>query len=124
MFATSGDILNLVLSICITILTFFLCWALYYIISIVGKAKRLVDKANNVVVSAEGLVDTVRLKIKDSKVYLSALTVVANRAFDLFREHFYEGAVRTKTKTTTKAKATPKKAKEVKEKKSIFRKKK
>lgn len=105
--------MNLVLSICIALLTFFLCWALYYVIATVGKAKRLVDKADKVVASAEGLVETVQLKIKDSKVYLNALTMVLNRAFDLLQERFYEGKAKTK--------AEPKKAKE---KKSIFRKKK
>jgi len=120
MFETSGDILNLVLMICVAILTFFICWALYYVIATVTKAKRLVDKADRVINSAEGLVSTVKSTLSDSGLYLKFFNLMAGQVLNILKNRpFHRTAAEKKTSTakaTTKKKAAKKK---VSKKKSV-----
>ena len=85
MFATSHDILNLVLSVCAAILTFFLCWALYYFIDSIYKIHRLIKRVENSVGRAEEIIEMVKDKIKNSSAYLMILGEIAKKAMEFVR---------------------------------------
>ena len=85
MFATSYDVLNLVLSVCAIALAFFLCWALYYFIASVQKIHRLVKRVEAGVDKAEEIVDTVKDKIKNSSAYVMILSELARKAIEFIQ---------------------------------------
>ncbi len=80
MFTTSGDILNLILAACITVLTVFLSIAIYYFISSIHKVHRLISLAEKGIIKAEELVSLVRDKVKNSSVYMTLFAEVAKQA--------------------------------------------
>ena len=86
MFSTSGDILNLVLAVCITLLTIFLVSALYYVVSGVRKIFRLVDKVESGVSKAEELIALVKDKVKSGSAYFMLLTEIAKQAIRIFQD--------------------------------------
>jgi hypothetical protein len=85
MFATSADVLNLVLSLCLVVLTFFLCWALYYIISSVQGVYKLVKRIELGVTKAEEVIDIAREKLKNSSAYFMILGEIAKKAMEFVR---------------------------------------
>jgi len=86
MFSTSGDILNLVLAVCIIALTVFLCISLFYLISSIRKTHRVIKMLEGGVTKAEEVINIVRDKIKSGGAYLMVLGEVAKRAMDYFSE--------------------------------------
>jgi hypothetical protein len=102
MFSTSGDILNLVLSICITVLVFFLCWALYYFIVSVKDIYKIIKRVEIGVTKVEEVISLARNKIKNSGIYLTMLGEVAKRAMDFMSERRQERAEKRGTKSTGK----------------------
>lgn len=102
MFSTSGDILNLVLSVSVIVLTSFLCVALFYLISSVSKAHRVIKKIEGGVVKAEEVISLIREKIKNGGAYLMLLGEIAKKAmeyfFDKSRENKEEKVKGKKTK--------------------------
>lgn len=73
MFSSSNDILNLVLSICLISLTFFLCWAIYYFIASVQRIYNLIKRVERGVCKAEEILDIVNDKIKNSAAFFMVL---------------------------------------------------
>lgn len=99
MFSTSGDILNLVLSISVVVLTTFLCVALFYLISSVSKAHRVIKKVEGGVIKAEELISLVREKVKNGGAYLMLLSEIAKKAMEYFFDKSRENKEeRAKTK--------------------------
>ncbi|MFA7377386.1 MAG: hypothetical protein WCZ15_01080 [Patescibacteria group bacterium] len=96
MFSTSGDILNLVLAVCITVLTVFLVMALYYVVSGVRKAFRLIDRIESGVSKAEELLTLVRDKVKSSSAYVMLFTEAAKQVIKIAKDN--EWLYRTKKK--------------------------
>ena len=86
MFSTSGDILNLVLAVCIVALTLFLCLALFYFISSIRKTHRVIKMVEGGVAKAEEVINIARDKIKSGGAYLMILGELAKRAMDYFSE--------------------------------------
>jgi hypothetical protein len=85
MFTTSRDVLNLVLSICITAFTFFLCWSLYYFIASVRNIHRLIKRIEDGVTKAEEIIALVKDKLKNSSVYLMILGELAKKAIEFIQ---------------------------------------
>lgn len=86
MFATSADILNLVLAISIVALTTFLCITLFYLISSIRKTHRVIKMVEGGVSKAEEVINIARQKIKGGGAYLMILGELAKRAMDYFSE--------------------------------------
>ena len=86
MFETSSDVLNLVLSICIIALTFFLCWGIYYFVVAVQKWYRITKKIESGVDDVEQIIFTVKEKMHGSAAYLLTLGDVAKKVFDFVQE--------------------------------------
>lgn len=86
MFASSIDILNLILAICIVALTFFLCWSLYYFISSAQKIHSLIKRVESGVAKAEEVVSIVQEKLKSGSAYLMVLTEIAKQAMEFAKK--------------------------------------
>ena len=105
MFETSSDVLNLVLSICIIALTFFLCWGIYYFVVAVQKWYRITRKVETAVDEIEGIVRTVKEKLHGSAAYLFTAGEALKKVFEFIQEKRAETKARPKTaKATTKKK--------------------
>jgi len=86
MFSTSNDVLNLVLSICLISLTFFLCWAIYYFIASVQRIYNLVKRVERGVCKAEEILDIVNDKVRASSAIFVALVDVIKNYFNFSKE--------------------------------------
>lgn len=80
MIETSKDLLFLALTICVVFFSFFLCWALYYIVMMLKRAHLAVKEVTDLVTSAKEklerlgkLLEAVEEKIKHSASYLPLL---------------------------------------------------
>lgn len=103
MFTTSGDILNIVIAICIISLTIFLCVSLYYLISTVKKAHKVINLLEKGLNKAQDVIDVVHGKIKNGGAYLMLATELIKKSFDLF--------LKKKEKANEKEEEKPKKRK-------------
>jgi hypothetical protein len=86
MLSTSSDILNLVLALCVAILTFFLSLSLYYFISSAQKIHRLIRQVEAGVSKADEVVTIVREKLKNGSAYLMVLAEVAKQAVEFAKK--------------------------------------
>ncbi|MFA6194933.1 MAG: hypothetical protein WC719_04365 [Patescibacteria group bacterium] len=86
MFSTSSDVLNLVLSVCLVSLTFFLCWAIYYFIASAQRIYRLIKRVEAGVAKAEEVIDIAKDKLKNSATYFMILGEMAKRAMEFVQE--------------------------------------
>jgi len=86
MFNTSGDILNLVLSVCLVALTVFICAAVYYFASSVRKIHALIKRVEDGVIKVEEVVEIAREKLRNSSAYFMILGEIAKRAMDFVEE--------------------------------------
>jgi cell shape-determining protein MreC len=86
MLSTSVDILNLILALCITVLTFFLCWALFYVIVSVRRFYRITRKVDKIVTEGENIVEMIKEKMQSSAAYLFTAGEMAKKIFDFIKE--------------------------------------
>lgn len=63
---SSKDILNLVLAFCVFWFTAFVCWALYYVITVLRDAARAVAEIRDRIAAIDGAVRTVREKVESA----------------------------------------------------------
>jgi len=99
MFSTSIDILNLVLALCVLVLTFFLCWAIYYFVVSVQRVNRITKRIELGVAKAEEVVNIAKDKLKNSSAYFMILGEIAKKAMDFVQEKRNEKKEKTqKTK--------------------------
>ena len=101
MFSTSLDILNLVLTVCIAVLTFFLCWAIYYFVASVQKIHQVVKRVEAGVVKVEEIINLAKDKLKNSSAYFMILAEIAKKAMEFVQEKRTE---KREKKTTAKKK--------------------
>jgi hypothetical protein len=104
MFGTSSDILNLVLSVCILALTFFLCWGIFYFVAAVQKWYGITKKVEKGVDEIEEIVAVVKEKLHGSAAYLLTLGDVAKKIFDYVKDKQTEKRTTAKPKTAKKKK--------------------
>ncbi|MDD5342635.1 MAG: hypothetical protein PHH01_02335 [Patescibacteria group bacterium] len=78
MFETSKDVLNLVLAAAVTIFTIFVCWLLYYLISIIGTSRKIVQDVQSLVKSLEETLKAIKDKVGQSPgAFLSLINGVS-----------------------------------------------
>lgn len=77
MLDTSKDLLYIVLTFCIALLTFFLCWALYYIVMMLKRGNEALTAITETVSSVkekierlEKLFDTIEEKVSHTASYV------------------------------------------------------
>jgi len=99
MFSTSGDVLNLVLSVSIVALSTFLCIALAYLISSLQKTHRIIKRIESGVTKLEEVVGLAREKLKSGAAYFMILGEFAKKALEFFLDKKREDkGEKTKTK--------------------------
>lgn len=98
MFSTSGDILNIIIAVCVVALTVFLCLALYYLISSVRKTHKVINLIEKGVSQAESVITMAKDKIKSSSSYFMILGELAKRAMDYFIDKKRDNDEEKKTK--------------------------
>jgi len=98
---TSGDVLHLILALCIAILTFFLCWALYYFISSVQRIHRVLKKIETGVDKAEALIDLIKSKVHSGASYFMMASEIIKKVSELAKNRY---AKKTEEKKTGKKK--------------------
>ncbi|MFA6197673.1 MAG: hypothetical protein WC734_00765 [Patescibacteria group bacterium] len=73
MFETSKDILFWVIALSVAVLTGFLCWFLYYMISIIREANSVIKEVETKVRSFGELIDAIKEKFTNSSAYFGLL---------------------------------------------------
>ncbi len=86
MFSTSSDILNLVLSVCVFALTFFLCLAIYYFVSTMHRLHQIAKRIEMGVTKAEEIIAIAKDKMRNSATYFMILGEIAKRAMAFVQE--------------------------------------
>jgi len=93
MFESSKDILFVALAACIAVFTFFLCWALYYIVMMLKRAHVVVKEVSDLISSlkeklnrVEKLFDAIEEKIKHSASYLPLVFKGITEVLEYFKK--------------------------------------
>lgn len=86
MLVPSRDILNLVLSVCLLALTFFLCWGIYYFIASIQKIYKLINRIEAGVSKVEEILEIAREKLRNSPAYFMILGEIAKKAMAFVQE--------------------------------------
>jgi uncharacterized protein YoxC len=110
MFSTSGDILNLIIAVCIVALTIFLCVSLYYLISTVKKTHQVINALEKGVSKTQEVIDIIHGKIKNGSAYLMLVAELVKKGFEVFlnkqkKEKTEEEPVKEAKKKTKKKKS-------------------
>ncbi len=82
---TSKDILYIVISFSVLLVSIFLCWAIYYVARILGEAYHLITDARKKLEVLERLMVTLREKLEQSSNYLRLIVDGAIAATQYFR---------------------------------------
>lgn len=98
MFSTSHDILNLILSISILALVFFLSWAIYYFVIATHKIFKIVKKVEKGVDKAENIIDSIHEKVKNSGPYVMIISEIAKQTMNFIKDQKKSPKTRKKTK--------------------------
>lgn len=86
MFSTSNDILNLVLSVCVLALSFFLCWAIYYFVASIQKLYKITKRIERITIEAEGIIANIKNKFTNGAASVMMFTEFAKQAMDFIKE--------------------------------------
>ncbi len=100
MFETSKDILYLVIAFCILWFTAFVCWLLFYFISIISSTRKIVKSAHDKLEKVDEIINLVKDKVGNSATHLAILVEGVGKLVDYFKTK--------KTNSTTTTKRTKK----------------
>lgn len=98
MFSTSSDILNLVLSVSIVALSFFLCWAIYYFIAGVQKLYRVIRRVEKITGDVEETVSGIKSKVSSGTASFMMFAELARQAMEFIKERKVGYSERKETK--------------------------
>lgn len=84
MFSTSNDLLNIALTIFIGVLTFFICWCIYYLISIIRDVKKITKDASGKLKKVDEIIDKIHDKIDKTSSNIGLLTELVKRGIGAF----------------------------------------
>lgn len=102
MIENSKDILNLIAALSIATLAFFICWALYYLISTARSGFKVVKKVERGIDKAESLIDLVKEKISSSASYLMILSNLVQKGIDIFENRKFRADILENDDTSKK----------------------
>jgi len=86
MLTSSHDILNLILALCFLVISFFLCWGLYYLVIGAKRIYKLTKRIENGVSQAEEVIEIARDKLKNSSAYFMILGEIAKKALEFVND--------------------------------------
>jgi len=104
MFDTSKDILYLVIAFCVLWFTVFICWLLYYFISIVGKVRKIIKSVEDKIEKIDGLIDLLKDKIEHSAAYLGLIVNGVGKLVEYFKDKKSNNEEKTPKKKSRKKK--------------------
>jgi len=86
MFETSKDILFLVIAFCVLWFTVFVCWMLYYMISIIGKVRKVIGNVQEKIDQIDDLIKLIKEKINSSANNFSLMLNAVLKIVDFVKE--------------------------------------
>lgn len=87
MFETSGDILNIVIAVCVLAFTIFIVLVINNLLVGLKKVKNMVKEVDKSVRSLLGMIDNVKNKVQKSTSYVYMASEVAKNIFDLVKKN-------------------------------------
>lgn len=103
MLNTSGDILNLILSLSIAVLTTFIAIALYYFIASIKKIHSVASGLERGIEKTEEVIDIVKTKINSTTSHLAIVSELAKQLMQFFSDN-KKGGHNIKTEKVKKKK--------------------
>ena len=85
MFETSKDILYLVIAFCVLWLTVFMCWLLFYFISIISNARKVAKSIHEKLEKVDEIINLVKGKVENSATHLAILVEGVGKLVDYFK---------------------------------------
>ncbi len=98
MFETSKDILYLVIAFCILWFTVFVCWLLFYFISIIGNVRKIAKSIHEKLEKVDEIINLVKSKVENSATHLAILVEGVGKLVDYFKDKKQSPKVTKKTK--------------------------
>lgn len=86
MFDTSKDILYLVIAFCVLWFTVFICWLLYYFISIVGGVRKIIKSVQEKIEKVDEVINLVKDKVEHSATYLGLIVEGVSKLVQYFKD--------------------------------------
>lgn len=86
MFETSKDLLYIVIAFCILWITVFICWLLYYFISIIGNVRSVIKSVKEKLEKVDELINLVKEKVEHSATYLGVIVEGVGKIIDYVKE--------------------------------------
>ncbi len=90
MMETSGDILNISISLAVLVVAFFLSWLLFYLVVSFKRIYKITAQAQKISNKTEDLLNLIKSKVKQSGSYFFLFSKLADRAMDYFGEKIKE----------------------------------
>ncbi len=91
MLETSKDLLYVVIAFCILWITVFICWLLYYFISIIGNVRGIVKSVKEKIDKVDELLNLVKEKVEHSATYLALMVEGVGKLIDYLKERKSKG---------------------------------
>lgn len=91
----SGDILNIVIAASIAIFVFFVCWGLFYIITIFRNVSKITKDARKGFSKASEIMDRIKEQVENGTFYFSLVSEGLKRGVDFLKKKT-EGSGRSK----------------------------
>lgn len=98
--STTQDLFFLALAIAAVVLAFFLCWLLYYLISILRDAREITERVSQGFEKIHRILDGVNESVRTSSMHLSTIVATIREAVTFFGS-------RKKRKTQTAKREEP-----------------
>lgn len=102
MMETSGDILNISISLAVLVVAFFLSWLLFYLVISFKRIYKITAQAQNISNKVEDLINLIKSKIKQSGSYFFLFSKLADKAMDYFGEKMKEKREKTSKESNSK----------------------
>jgi hypothetical protein len=96
MIETTKDILYLVISFVVLLLTIFLCWAIYYIAMILKEFKKIVFDVRRKIELVETVLNVLKEKIEHTSSYMKLLVESAGNIVEFLKDRKDEKAGKRK----------------------------
>jgi len=105
MFETSNDFMNIAIGTAVIVFTFFLCWALYYVVMMLKRANQATKEIADFISSLkekldkfENLLSTIEEKVKNTTSYIPLIMKGISELISYIGQKKEEKANKKKTK--------------------------
>ncbi|OGY41291.1 MAG: hypothetical protein A2Y67_00605 [Candidatus Buchananbacteria bacterium RBG_13_39_9] len=96
MVETTKDILYLVISFVVLLLTIFICWVIYYLAMILREVKKIVFDARKKIELVEAVLVTLKEKIEHTSSYMKLLVESAGNIVEFLKDRKAEKSKKRK----------------------------